>query len=434
MSNEPWEERINDNCIILHHPTSVNVLFVFCAVDIPPGQIPGGTRMFRTDRIDANIVILNDPQKVWYLGGIEGLGNDLESTLERIEKIHKSLLGLGGVSIAYGNSMGAFGAVYYGCLLNLDVVLGPGCELLVGNPVGYAYRRVKGKYRRPDIRNVMLCSRTFCHLVVGEEFLGDVIGCFRVLDLPNVYVQSVKNYGHGVTAYLAIYFDVRRIINNYISIFSKRGFAESFRREFKKNMHYDQLSDYYFPQAIVAKRDMGSLLQNKRIATYLYSTDIMMSSNAFLYERRVKVLTILANQEKDNIIKSYLLFRIAKIYFTKLGNSERAIEAAKAAYILNDASRSIPQFISTYYFNTQQYEECCFWSQEAIANRKGLNIANIFAPSDCYIEYVESLRHLGCLKLALMQADNYIAMRNMVRLDELKKFVEAYKEDSKKNG
>ena len=111
MSNEPWEERINDNCIILHHPTSVNVLFVFCAVDIPPGQIPGGTRMFRTDRIDANIVILNDPQKAWYLGGIEGLGNDLESTLERIEKIHKSLLGLGGVSIAYGNSMGAFGAV-----------------------------------------------------------------------------------------------------------------------------------------------------------------------------------------------------------------------------------------------------------------------------------------------------------------------------------
>ncbi len=419
---EAWEERIDDNCIILHHPTSANVLFVFAAVDIPPGQIPGGTRLFRTDLIDANIVILNDPQKTWYLGGIKGFGEDLDHTLKRIQEIHTSLLGLGGVTMAYGNSMGAFGAVYYGCLLNWDVVLAPGCELLVGNPIGYAFPRIRGRYKRPNLREIVLHSRTFCHILVGEEFLADAIGSFKIQDLPNIYVQSVKNFNHGVAAYLATHFNVRKIINNYISIFSKKDFAESFRCDFKNIKNCERISNHYFPQAIVEPKDCGTLLKNKNTALYLYSTDIMLKLNTPNYNRRIKKLTELANQERDATIKSYTLFRIAKIY-SAIKKVDISIETAIASYKLNESSCSIPQFISTLYFKKKLWEECCFWSQEAIANRKGKNLANIFAPSDCYMELCESLINLGLYKLSLIHAEEYIKIRNMVRVEDLKNLI-----------
>lgn len=68
-----------------------------------------------------NKLLVRDPSMRWYLGGIDGIGHDVASTVaglrEQVDGLRPSAV------ITVGQSMGAYGAILYGALLGADKVV-----------------------------------------------------------------------------------------------------------------------------------------------------------------------------------------------------------------------------------------------------------------------------------------------------------------------
>lgn len=393
------EERIDDNCIILRHPTSPDLLLVFCAVNVEPGKIPAEDRLFHPKVLGCNVVVVNDSSKSWYLNGIPKLGTDCKETLEFLESIKKKLLGENGVFMCYGNSMGAYGAILYGSQLNADFILTPGLESLVCNPVGNAIFWVKGKYSRPDLRSIISNSSSLIHILSGEECPGDYIGLYRLQDLDNVFIQMVTNMQHGVTAYMVLKFDERALIKDYFQRV----------REFKKielTMDPDDFRKFrkkYFFRNLVYETDAGAILDNKKAGVYLYSTHIMLQIRSINknYEiqpdavrKRIAILQEIMKSTSNSTIKSYILYAIGRLKHRYLKDRQGLIEACNSAYALNTSSRSIPQYLSSLYLAIKNWPECLYWANEAISNRRFMKRPGIEKPSSCYREFLEACENL----------------------------------------
>ncbi|MCL1916118.1 MAG: hypothetical protein FWG17_05370 [Desulfovibrionaceae bacterium] len=391
------EERLCDGCIIRKNPNSPHVLFVFCAIDVPFGAVPGGNNLFVAEKLDANIVILNDRKKIWYLEGIEGLGTDMHSTAARLAEIRNTLLQTGGIALTYGNSMGAFGACLYGALLNVDMVIAPGAQLLAPNPVG-VFQHYAGK--RIDIKSIMASSSAFFHLLVGECFLGDIIGCLLVMDLPNVYIQTVRNFEHSVTGYMQIRHNIIKIINKYIKI-------TTYRKQ--KNLELDKEIGVFFIN-LVDSRDSGYIICNKYAALYIYTTEIMLKYKKGNHIKRLHKMIEISNNIENKVIKSYIYYYIAMIFYSfnnKTRYLQRIYNYAEKGFILNNTSLRISQFLSTFCYTQKWWEKCLYWSQMAIACRHGDMARHFYHNNLCYAEQVESLRQLGATGAARIVGEQY---------------------------
>ena len=68
-----------------------------------------------------NKLLLRDKSNSWYHYGIEGLGNDVDETVASLKRIIKQIKPSKVVTI--GQSMGAYAAIMFGSLLNVDKVL-----------------------------------------------------------------------------------------------------------------------------------------------------------------------------------------------------------------------------------------------------------------------------------------------------------------------
>lgn len=86
------------------------------------------------------MLCLNCPND-WYHNGVPGLGENLDETLSAIRRIIDDS-GAETV-IAVGSSMGAFGAVFYGCMLGVDVVVAFGPELIINVHGGFSSSNMK---------------------------------------------------------------------------------------------------------------------------------------------------------------------------------------------------------------------------------------------------------------------------------------------------
>lgn len=428
------EERINDNCIILHHPDSPDLFILFCAVDIKPGQIPADHRVFHPKILGCNVVVVNDSSKNWYLNGIPKLGNNREETLSFLQNLKKRLLGKNGAFMCYGNSMGAYGAVLFGSLLNADFILAPGMEALVRNPVGIATHWVEGKFDRPDLRAVIGKSSSLIHILAGEECPGDYIGMYRLMDLPNVFVQTVVNMQHGVTAYLALKVNERAVLREYLQRVKDM-------RRLEKSADEEFLNDFrkkYFFRDIIYDCDHGEILQNKKAGVYLYSTQLMLQIGSLAkgyvmdprkVRQRIAKLKEIIGTTGNPIIKSYLLFAIGKLKHRYLQDRQGLIEACLAAYALNGESRSIPQYLSSLYRAIKNWPECLYWANEAISNRRFFRRPAIEKPSGCYNEYLEACENLFSSneqKAFLKFAQSWLKIPGIPESEGLKNYIGKY--------
>ncbi len=70
---------------------------------------------------EVNIVFIKDVEQTWYHTGINGLGN---SVAESVDNLSVLLLEMGVSKVIFiGTSMGAYAAILFGVLMNVDVVL-----------------------------------------------------------------------------------------------------------------------------------------------------------------------------------------------------------------------------------------------------------------------------------------------------------------------
>lgn len=390
------------SCVVRPHPDSPNVLLVFSAIDITEGDFLGFRTIFTPEKFNATIIFLNDYRKCWYMRGIPGLGDDLETTLEKIAGLIATHRGNNGALVAYGNSMGAFGALLYGCRLDVDVVIAPGVEILTKNPLGISQYYLKQTRGRLDMKSIVAKSKAFCHLVAGEHFFGDIIGLYRLSGLPNVFIETVRNFEHGVSAYIHLTQNITHYINEYIKMAAKGTIS---------------------PRSLVEKSHIGNIIQEKKIGIYLYSTNIMISFNKGNYKNRINKLLSMVKMSKNIVITSYINFTVAILYM-KTNQKLTAILYATKAHHLHNGSPHITQFLSSIYYNDKDYELCYAWSRKSIALRKRFP-ASLYKDNSCYYECVESLCALGLPAEGARLAEKYLSQKHIPEEKRLRAALEA---------
>jgi hypothetical protein len=158
-----------------------------------------------------NAIYLRDSYKSFYLGGLASIGN-MEQTVARIRD---DIAALGGERVVcIGSSVGVYGALNYGAMLNADSVLcfsGPtsleaGLQLFGDKP---AYQNVarlmeQENLPEPDLRAAYGANNVSVHFLYGEGSAFDAVQTKTIEGLPNVTIEEIPDWDeHFIVGELA---------------------------------------------------------------------------------------------------------------------------------------------------------------------------------------------------------------------------------------
>ena len=421
----PDAEAVCGSCFIRRKPGSPHVIFIFSAYDIPLGNWPGGNGLFHPNEFQANIVILNDVRKTWFMDGIFGFG-DMRQTADKLRELKNSLLGRDGICLCYGNSMGGYGACLYGSLIGADICLAPGLQGLAPNPIG-TLKSYKGIRKRLETY-ISQAKQTFFHILVGESCPGDYFGCLRLRQFDNVYIQSVKNFSHGVTGYLTIRKNIRTVIKYYLHLLQLRSSSKkratlpdivygdiiraSLSRESQTIDLRSSLICRHAPYDCVDSADKGNLLDYPYVATYIYSTFIMLSRNlpAHQYKKRIsRLLTLIDSLPlKDIYIAGYIYEAVARAYH-KCQDLEKCLEYGKLSISCNGDNPHICDFLCTICSTAKKISDSFIYASKAISLRDSDMMQGWYGTNRCYDIQIDNLTLLGHPELALELAEKWLA-------------------------
>jgi hypothetical protein len=169
-----------------------------------------------------NKVLLRDPANAWYQRGLPGIGSDIEAVAARLGEAVAAIKPKKTVFI--GQSMGAYGAIMFGALLEVDTILafGPLSFFDPVSAVAYHDRRwlasmlevdrspppvmhrdlpalCRARGTKPDLRVVF---GTRPDAGASESTGLDVLHAMRFAALPNCRIQPFPSSGHAVVQYL----------------------------------------------------------------------------------------------------------------------------------------------------------------------------------------------------------------------------------------
>ena len=169
-----------------------------------------------------NKVLLRDPANAWYQRGLPGVGADIDAVAARLGELIAAVAPKKTVFI--GQSMGAYAAIMFGALLDVDVILAFGALSFFDpvsavtyhdrrwlpvmldvdqNPPPAMYRDLPALCRTrgvgPDLR-VFFGTRP--DPGASESVSLDVLHAMRFAALENCLVQPYPALGHAVVQYL----------------------------------------------------------------------------------------------------------------------------------------------------------------------------------------------------------------------------------------
>lgn len=396
-------EPVSGSCFI-RRANSPDVLIVFSAFDIPLGFFPGGDNLFTPQEFAANVIIVNDYRKHWYLEGIYGLGDNFLDAAKALGNIRDSLLGEGGQTICYGNSMGAYGACLYGSLMGADLCLAPGLQAFAPNPVG-TFKKFSGK--RPRLENfIKNATDTYFHVLVGEREFGDLFGCIRLAKLQNVHLETARNAGHGVTDYLATRKGIRQTLHFYL---------DGLRAD---SAYKSRLLAGCQRWNAIDLDDQGSLPSFPKIGAWLYASLIALiypdrKNHALLAEK----LVALASTLSPSYIRGYLYEMSARL-FHRAGMSQKALELGEMSFFCNPANSYAAEFLAQVALILKKYDQALRHATRAISLKNTNMAQGIYRPNRCYDACMEALNQLGKPELALASCDAWLLRRGMTNVEQ----------------
>lgn len=238
---------------------------VFSPIDDGAGRFSLG-RAFR--EVGVHTLLLNVPQRSYYLQGIPGLGGDLDECVANLRRIIATIDAP--EVVAVGLSMGGYGAVLFGAMLGVQRVLSMAGETLLLLPGSRSRRNIGNRFAPayPDLRpQIEAATGTRFHFLCGEQDLIDLYSAWRVRDLPNVGVHTVRNASHEIARWLA----QRDALVPFLSDFVARGEIEEGLLDAGTAMTAETAaSDLFEAQNAFLKRDLeGSLRLAEKAATAL---------------------------------------------------------------------------------------------------------------------------------------------------------------------
>ncbi len=189
--------------------------------------------------LDAHCLFLSDGRKHWYQGGVPGLGDHLESTLDSIRR-WAVVLGTDEI-YAFGQSMGAHGAILYGARLGARVIAF-GAETILRLESSRSMRMLAADAHiaHPDLLDAIIAAEKPILTFASEEDPIDLYCIDRVNGLPNCRARTITGYKHDLATHLhradqlvpmlRTFVDNRPIplLQNEGRALSHPGFAEAF--------------------------------------------------------------------------------------------------------------------------------------------------------------------------------------------------------------
>jgi hypothetical protein len=183
---------------------SKRTIIAFSAINCPPGKFHGSRALHKAD---CNLVFLNCPRNSWYLDGIPGLGGSIGDAAQELRK-RLDAFGLTKTRmIAWGGSMGGYGAVVFGSLLNVEAIVATGAEMELLIPGGNSELVLKTLQKRVDIESpamdrVLAQGDARISLYAGEFFYPDLVSALQAADRPATQITTLRDFGHPLPGYL----------------------------------------------------------------------------------------------------------------------------------------------------------------------------------------------------------------------------------------
>ncbi len=184
-------------------------------------------------------IFVND-NRSWYQQGVAGLGSSVEDTVATVKQWAEYL---GAVEIyTVGGSMGGYGAVLFGCLLDARVLAFSWESML--NLEGSRSRKMMDPgtiVTHPDLKPFIEKSSKPIFSIVGEQDAVDIYSLESVRHLSAIRLKSLKNLLHGPRNYLHKRDRLVPLLEQFINnidempsmpedgdVFSREGFPELF--------------------------------------------------------------------------------------------------------------------------------------------------------------------------------------------------------------
>ena len=327
--------KISSCCKVTVRPNTNLILLVFSAIGIPEGKF-SMSRVF--GNYEANIIYLNCPDNKWYLNGIKGLGNSLESTICSLKKIIGAIdLKKDSLLVTTGSSMGGYGAVLYGCLLGARLAVSAGVEgeLLVKG--GATANKLKGRFDDDSIRlfndnfyKTISNSATRCFIYYGDNSYHDIYCGLKINHFSNVKVTSLKNLKHPISLYINETYGWKNFVDRHIA----------------NNCEFPFQHD-----------EASQLLEYPEFAKLLYKVKYLNLAKPELE----KIIAILNSylEKTDRYLSSHI-YNSLSLSYSKLNRYNLAYELQKKAVAANKDNTGFNIRLALLCFNQNKYKEVIY--------------------------------------------------------------------------
>jgi len=146
-----------------------------------------------------SVIYCRDLQRVWYAGGIVGLGHDFQSTVEGFREL-VTRYGAKRV-LTLGNCIGCLGALRYGLSLGAQGALAISPKLrLMGDLEPHQRARLRPILHRGPAQDknihreyLEVSSRPNVALIFGEQCAGDVYNANVMADVPGITLAGIPD-------------------------------------------------------------------------------------------------------------------------------------------------------------------------------------------------------------------------------------------------
>lgn len=125
---------------------SSHLVVTFASINFPSGKYSTYSTF---DGIKANRLILNDSQSQWYKDGVGGFSANFEQVQQELERLIASTNVTN--TTFYGMSMGAYGAIFFGSLLQVNHIIAINPETRLLELGSRSAEHVKGNHPHKDL-------------------------------------------------------------------------------------------------------------------------------------------------------------------------------------------------------------------------------------------------------------------------------------------
>lgn len=166
--------------------------------------------------LKGTVLLLNDGKCNWYQNGVEGLGGDLESTLDTIRRM-VAYFGSSKI-VTVGLSMGGYGAALFASLLGGDcLAFGLDTKLRAEGSRSAQRMPRSTKLIYPDLIKVIKHSSSRFCFYTGDLDYSDLYSITRIAHLKNVDSRYLSGVSHGVAPFIKESYGLTKLIDEFSS-------------------------------------------------------------------------------------------------------------------------------------------------------------------------------------------------------------------------